>query len=156
MHKPLRTLLLASLLCLPGALFARTATPFAHHGQETNMFAAWMPNQLRQTSTDVNLLVYLPYSGTHNYWNIEFRSLTDGSGLTYYFTTDDNVAASNQLGSLPAGKYDVFYYAIYGPNAYFDFYAGCDQTSQNRGSNYGATFGCIINDDCNAIIIDKY
>jgi hypothetical protein len=155
MHKPLRTLLLASLLCLPGALFARTVAPFAS-AQEKNIFATWTPNQLTQ-ATDINLTIFLPIEGTHNWWNLEFRSAE--TGITTTFTTDSNTASSNQLGSLPEGRYDLFYSTIYGPNATFDvrldFYDGSRNGSAYPNGNYGAVYGLTVGEESNVLIIDK-
>jgi hypothetical protein len=154
MHKPLRTLLLASLLCLPGALFART-TPFVQPTAVKNVFAAWTPNQLVSTQNTVDLYIKLPYEGYHNDWTVSFSS----SEGYYSFETSSSTNPDHNLyplGSIPEGTYAVTLTNHNSRDAWFEFILGCNN-NWVRGQAYSkeyTAYNVSITDGCNEIYAD--
>lgn len=155
MRKPFRTLLLASLLCLPGVLFARTTAPFANPQQDNNVFAAWTPNQLAPTQSSVDLYIQLPYRGQHNNWSITFSSY-EGS---YSFSTSSSSNPDNwlyPLGTIPEGTYDVTFVNNDSRDAQFEYWVGCNNAwVQGAGGSHDKTiYSVTVSDGCNNIYID--
>ena len=72
----------------------------------------------KSVAQDVQVPIYLPYSGHYNDWYITFTKV--GTTESYFFHTDNSTFNSQILGTLPAGTYDIEFQSGYFPKA-FDF-----------------------------------
>ena len=59
----------------------------------------------KSVAQDVQVKVFLPYSGNYNEWNITFTN--ENTNEVYYFETDNTTFSSAILGTVPAGTYRI-------------------------------------------------
>jgi len=72
----------------------------------------------KSVAQDVQVGIYLPYSGNYNEWDITL--INDITGETYEFHTNSTTFNTQILGTVPAGHYNIDYQSIYFPTG-FDF-----------------------------------
>lgn len=72
----------------------------------------------KSVAQDVQVGIYLPYSGHYNEWDITLTNVYTGD--SYEFHTNSTTFNTNVLGTVPAGTYNIDYQSIYFPTG-FDF-----------------------------------
>lgn len=106
----------------------------------------------RSVAQDVEVGIWLPYSGNYNNWSIEFFG-NDGSYYSFY--TNDDMFENHILGTIPAGTYRIefnsgysggFDYGVTGPT-YYHYHAD---------GNYYTWYGAVIEEGTSIMIDEGY
>ncbi|MDQ0639356.1 hypothetical protein QF042_002921 [Pedobacter sp. W3I1] len=106
----------------------------------------------RAVAQDVEVPIYLPYSGNYNDWYITFTKV--GTTESYYFHTDDDTFESKVLGTLPAGNYDIEFQSSHFPNG-FDFGIWGNETYSFKIRSDGFIWYGVTIDQYTSMAIDE-
>ncbi len=77
-----------------------------------------LKQSIAQDVQNVQVGIYFPYNSNYNEWDITLTN--SATGESYEFLTNSTTAATNILGTVPAGRYNIFFRSNYFP-AGFDF-----------------------------------
>lgn len=105
----------------------------------------------KSAAQDVDVPIYLPWSGNYNDWYITFTKV--GTSDTYYFHTNNDTFNSKVLGALPTGTYDIEFQSPHFP-AGFDFGIWGLNTYDFKIRSDGFTWYGVTIDEYTLITID--
>lgn len=106
----------------------------------------------KSVAQDVEVPIYLPYSGNYNFWDITFTKV--GTTESYYFHTDNNTFNTKVLGTLPVGTYDIEFQSSHFPNG-FDFGIWGYETYAFKIKSDGFTWHGVNIDEYTSMAIDE-
>ena len=70
-----------------------------------------LKQSVAQEVQDVQVGIYFPYNTNYNEWDITLTN--SNTGVSYEFHTNSATADTNILGTVPAGRYNIFFQSSY-------------------------------------------